>query len=111
MALMLSGLHSQQFTFHGYLPREVPLLVKKLKSMELEVSQQGITQMFIEAPYRNQKLLESLVETLSPSVFLCVAADVSLPSEKIITQSISKWKTQDLAYYQKRPTVFLFGKI
>ena len=111
MALMLSGLHSQQFTFHGYLPREVPLLVKKLKSMELEVSGQGTTQMFIEAPYRNQKLLETLVETLSGSVFLCVASDVSLPAEKIITQSISKWKTQDLAYYQKRPTVFLFGKI
>lgn len=111
MALMLSGLYSQSFTFHGYLPRETPLLVKKLKIMEQEVSQQGVTQMFIEAPYRNQKLLESLLETLSGSIFLCAASDISLETEKVITMPISKWKTQDLAYYHKRPAVFLFGKV
>jgi 16S rRNA (cytidine1402-2'-O)-methyltransferase len=111
MALMLSGLHSQQFTFHGYLPREVPLLIAKLKTMELDVAQRGMTQLFIEAPYRNQKLLEILIETLSSSLFLCVASDVSLETEKVITLPVFKWKTQDVAYYQKRPSVFLFGKI
>lgn len=110
MALMLSGLHSQQFVFHGYLPREVPLLVKKLKTMELEVVSQGVTQVFIEAPYRNQKLLETLVETLPGSIFLCAASDMTLETEKVVTMPISKWKSQDLSYYQKKPTVFLFGK-
>ena len=110
MALMLSGLYTQRFTFHGYLPREVPLLLKKLKSMELEVLHQDMTQVFIEAPYRNQKLLESLLDTLSPSLILSVACDLTLDTEKILSLPIQEWKRQNLEYYNKKPVVFLFGK-
>jgi 16S rRNA (cytidine1402-2'-O)-methyltransferase len=110
MALMLSGLSAQSFSFHGYLPRETPLLIKKLKVMELEAQSHQMTQVFIEAPYRNQKLLETLVDALSPSLFLCVACDLSLETEKVITLPVSQWKKQDLAYYQKKPCLFLFNK-
>lgn len=110
MALMLSGLCTQRFTFHGYLPREQPALIQKLKSMELDAMRHDTTQIFIEAPYRNQKLLEVLVETLPAEMILSVACDITLETELVHSFSITQWKKRDLSLYQKRPTVFVLGK-
>lgn len=110
MALMLSGLCTQRFIFHGYLPRELPQLTAQLKTMELDATRHHQTQIFIEAPYRNQKLLEVLVEHLSKNLILCVACDMTLNTEEVHSLPIAQWKKHDLSIYQKRPAVFLFGK-
>lgn len=100
-ALQLSGLPSQRFAFHGYLPREVPLLEKTIRELE----KQSTTQIFIEAPYRSTKLLEILLKTLSPKTKLCVAANLTTPDELVISQVVAKWTPVDLG---KSPAVFLF---
>lgn len=110
MALMLSGLYTQKFIFHGYLPREEPILIQKLKEMELDAMHHQTTQVFIEAPYRNQKLLTTLVDILSKDMVLSVACDMTLETEIVRSLSMAQWKKQDLGVFQKRPSVFLFGK-
>src|SRR3989344_4884068 len=81
MGLQLSGFFGQRFSFHGYLPREVPDLEKKLK--ELEVKSKLETQIWIEAPYRSSKMLETLKQILSPNTKLCVAVNLTTPSQRV----------------------------
>lgn len=109
MALMASGLNGQNFAFNGYLPIEKPARAKALKHLENRSASENQTQCFIEAPYRNNQLVADMLQCLSPATKLCIACDISLPSQYIKTQSIDQWrkKAPDL---HKRPAIFLVGK-
>lgn len=105
-ALVLSGLGGQHFTFHGYLPREEALLAQELKRMEMLPS----THLFIETPYRNLKLFHKLLSTLNPKTWLCVACDLSSPTQYVETDTMGGWKKKDPPEIDKRPTVFVIKK-
>lgn len=107
LSLMASGLDGQRFTFLGYLPSEKGARVQKLKEIEQVSRKHRETQIFIETPYRNQHLLEDLLATCKPETRLCVACNVSLESELIISKPISAWKNGTLPDLHKQPTVFL----
>ena len=109
LALMASGLNGQNFAFHGYLPVKSDARRKKLRALEREAQASGQTQLFIETPYRNAALFEDILRSLSPQTMLCVALDLSLPSEEICTRSIAQWQKSPLNFTEKRPAVFLVG--
>ena len=109
LALMGSGFNGQHFLFHGYLPIESNRRNKKIKEMESAVYRLNQTQIFIETPYRNDKLLELLTKLLNPETMICVAADLTLQSEFIKTLPARLWKKQ-LPKLHKRPVVFLIYK-
>lgn len=105
LALMASGLNGQNFAFNGYLPIEAQERKKLLKSLEKKSRDLGQTQLFMETPYRNDKLFAELIRTLRPDTLLCIAVDLTLKSEWIRTKTISQWngKTPDL---HKRPAIY-----
>lgn len=104
LALMLSGLPAQSFTFHGYLERDQA----KLQAQLLALQKQKTTHLFIETPYRNEKLLGILLKTLLPSTLLSVAWDLTAPSQNVLTFSIQQWKQKPLPQIEKHPALFLF---
>ena len=106
LALMASGFNGQNFAFHGYLPIEPEQRCKMLKTLEQQAHSQNQTQLFIETPYRNGKLLEDILKTCKPSSKLCIAADITCADEFIRTKKVGEWKRQapDLS---KRPCLFL----
>lgn len=106
LSLAASGLNGQNFTFHGYLPKEQSERKKKLKELE---KREG-AQIFIETPYRNNHLLEDILSTCAPETLLCVAMNVSGKSEMILTKSVGEWKKGELPSLDKQPTVFLLGR-
>jgi 16S rRNA (cytidine1402-2'-O)-methyltransferase len=111
LAVMASGLSGQSFAFNGYLPTDAVQRAKRIKTLEDRSRQEKQTQLFIETPYRNGVLLESLAGACSPATQICVATDLTLTTERIKTQPAAKWKA-DLASggmpdFHKRPTVFL----
>ena len=91
LALISSGLNGQNFTFNGYLPVNPSERCIKLRELEKK-SKEGFSQIFIETPYRNQKMIESIIATCQPEMRLCIAADITLASESITTMNISEWK-------------------
>jgi 16S rRNA (cytidine1402-2'-O)-methyltransferase len=112
LAVMASGLNGQSFAFNGYLPTDAGQRAQRVRELEARSRKERQTQLFIETPYRNAAMLEALAGTLSPQTLLCVATDLSLESERITTQAVSKWQA-DLAGgrapdFHKKPTVFLF---
>jgi 16S rRNA (cytidine1402-2'-O)-methyltransferase len=107
LALMASGSNGQQFCFHGYLPIGRPERIKKIKELEQTVSRSGQTQLFIETPFRNNQLLEDILKEGKGDLLLCIATDITLPTEFIRTKRISEWK-KNVPDLNKRPTVFLF---
>lgn len=109
LALMASGMNGQQFTFHGYLPIEQGARSKEIKWLDKQIQQNGYTHIFIETPYRNQKLFEQLLRSCRGNTRLCLATDVTLKSQSVLTKTVGEWKRvkPDL---HKRPTVFLLGK-
>ena len=109
LSLMASGFNGQNFTFHGYLPIDKSALSKKLKSIEQSAYKADQTQIFIETPYRNNQLFSTILKVCSPGTLLCVATDLTLPSETINTYSISDWKRKKPDFH-KKPTVFLIYK-
>ena len=109
LSLMSSGLNGQSFRFLGYLPVKQPERIKKIKEIEREVRRKGETQIFIEAPYRNDAMLNDLLNTCDPSTLLCVAADITLDSEFIHTRPVMLWKKKKPSLH-KRPTIFLIGR-
>jgi len=109
LSLMASGLNGQQFRFHGYLPINQSERKRKIREMEKDLKRSGETQIFIEAPYRNDQLMADLVETCDPSTMFCIAADITLESEYIRTRSIGSWRKK-IPSLHKRPAVFLLGK-
>jgi len=106
LALMASGLEGQRFAFCGYLPRETEARGNRLRELEARSRRERETQIFIETPYRNDVMLGALLEACSPGTLLCVASDLTLPSEQIRTRSIAAWRSSRHAI-GKRPTVFL----
>lgn len=108
LAMMSSGLNGQNFAFNGYLPIDKQVRRKTLKILERKV-QEGQSQLFIETPYRNQQLLSDLIETLQADTLLCIATDLTLPTESIRTLPIGQWKHTSIDL-QKRPTLFIIGR-
>lgn len=107
LSLMASGLNGQQFAFLGYLPVEKLQRNQKLKEIEKRSLSHNETQLFIETPYRNQAMLEAILQTCQANTQLCVACDVSLSSESIVTKSIAAWRTSAPINLHKRPCLFL----
>lgn len=107
LALMASGMNGQQFHFHGYIPIDTAEKIKTLKEMESESQRKNCTQLFIETPYRNNQLLETICKTCQPSTRLCIAVDLTGPGETIQTKTIAQWKTAGLPDIHKRPAIFL----
>ena len=107
LALIASGMNGQNFCFNGYLPKERNLRIKKIKELERQAII-GITQIFMETPFRNNNLMEDLLKQCSPNTTLCLAADISLENEFIQSKKIIDWKKHapDL---NKRPCMFLIG--
>ena len=106
LALMASGLNGQCFAFHGYLPVESAARIHKIMELEKLSASLQQTQIFIEAPYRNQKLLEQLVSVCRDTTDLCIASHLTFSSEMIATRTIKEWR-KDLPDINKIPTVFL----
>lgn len=109
LSLMASGMNGQAFTFHGYLPVKRPERIRKIKELEQAVKRRGETQIFIEAPYRNDGLLEDISSSCDPATLLCVAADITMDTEFIRTKSIASWKKEKCPSLHKRPVIFLIG--
>ena len=107
LALMGSGLSGQSFTFHGYLPSGSQEREKRLRDLEKESRRLQRTQIFIETPYRNRQMLESLVNACAAGTRICVATDLTLDSEQITTRPAAAWRSQPLPEIARRPTVFL----
>lgn len=109
MALMASGFNGQSFAFVGYLPAEKSARTKRIRELESLAYRFSQTQIFIETPYRNNHLFESLIAVCSPQTMLCVAADIACPTQQIISGSIAWWKRNKIEL-NKRNTVFLLSK-
>lgn len=106
LALMASGMNGQNFAFNGYLPIDSSDRKKSLKQMEKISKEQQQSQIFIETPYRNDKLLAEMLKTLSGQTRLCIACDITLSNEFILTKSITDWKKSPVDLH-KRPTIFI----
>lgn len=106
LALMASGLNGQGFAFRGYLPAKSDQLRSALKDIEKQSRTLGQSEIFIETPYRNDSLLAEMLSTLSPDTRLCLAADLTLPTQFIMTRTISQWRRQSITI-GKRPCVFI----
>ena len=109
MSLMASGFNGQSFAFNGYLPVEPGERTRKIKQLEQRAYSEDQTQIFIETPYRNHKMIEELVRTCRPNTRLCVACDISCEGEEIHTRTIAQWKKAKYDI-QKRPAIFLIYK-
>lgn len=107
LALMASGLNGQTFAFHGYLPVDAAARAKRLRELEQQSRKARETEIFIETPYRNQAMLETLIATCAPSTLICVAADLTLETETIVSRSAADWKKKPAPNLQKRPAIFL----
>lgn len=110
-ALMLSGLSGQQFTFHGYLDKEPSKRKQQIRQLEQDATKNHYTQIFIETPYRNMHTLQSLLEVLSDATKLCVAWDLTLPTQGILSQSVTVWKKSPLPNLDKKNAIFLLGSL
>jgi len=107
LALISSGFNGQQFCFHGYIPIQNPERSKKIKNMES--FSRGTTQIFMETPFRNQSLLDDILKNCADETLLCIACDLTLPTEFIKTQNIKAWR-QNKENFHKRYCIFLLGR-
>lgn len=106
MALMASGMNGQRFMFHGYLPIDKFERKKAIQRLESDSRKENCSQIFMETPYRNNQLLEDLVKTCQANTQLCVAANITLDDEFILTQTIKEW-AQKKADFHKKPAIFI----
>ncbi|WP_298551717.1 SAM-dependent methyltransferase [uncultured Algibacter sp.] len=109
MAIMSSGMNGQSFTFNGYLPIDKGARKNEIKRLERLSFEKNQSQIFIETPYRNNKMLEDLSSVLENNTGICVACDITLSSEFIKTQSANQWKKNKVDLH-KRPTIFIIHK-
>ena len=109
MAMMASGLNGQNFAFVGYLPVKPKEKQNRLKELERRIMQENQSQLFIEAPYRNMKMLDDLIQFSNPLLKLTIACDITTQDEFIVTKPVQDWKTQKPDLH-KRPTIFVLGK-
>lgn len=106
LAMMASGFNGQNFAFNGYLPIEKTERKNELKRLEKISKDYGQSQLFIETPYRNNQMLESLIEVLNSQTRICVACDITLATEYIRTTTVDQWKKRKVDLH-KRPTLFI----
>ncbi|MEA3504282.1 MAG: SAM-dependent methyltransferase [Bacteroidota bacterium] len=109
LSLMASGFNGQNFAFNGYLPIESKERNQKIKALETRVYHEDQTQIFIETPYRNDKLLKAFLDNCRNETLICVATEITSENEKIITRSVKQWK-KNLPALHKQNTVFLMYK-
>ena len=109
LAMMASGLNGQSFAFNGYLPVKPPERAKALKQLERRAQQEQQSQIFIEAPYRNVKLREQMLQVCGAECRLTVACDITSPEELIVTRTIAQWRKCGVPDIAKRPTIFIIG--
>lgn len=110
LAIMASGMNGQSFAFNGYIPidkAEKKAALKNLEKLSLDKNQ---SQIFIETPYRNNKMLEDIIHALNPSTYICVATDITLPTEFIKTMRAAEWKKVQVDLHN-RPTIFIIHKM
>ncbi|HRB71445.1 MULTISPECIES: SAM-dependent methyltransferase [Flavobacterium] len=110
LAIMASGMNGQSFAFNGYLPIDKSDKKQALKNFEKLSSDKNQSQLFIETPYRNNKLFEDLLQTLQPGTHLCIACDITLPTEFIKTRTVNEWK-KNKADLHNRPCIFIIHKM
>ena len=111
LALMASGFNGQSFAFVGYLPVDKSKRAATIRHLEERLHREHQTQIFIEAPYRNNQMLEALSTVLQPNTMICVATDLTLPTQYIRSLSAAKWqKEREKVNLHKRNTVFLIGE-
>lgn len=110
LALIGSGFNGQEFSFHGYLPKERKERIKKLRDFEGQSRRTGVTHIFMDTPFRNMNVLEDILTSLSDDTSLCVAANLTLPDETIRTMSVKTWRENDYDI-SKIPAMFLIGKL
>ena len=110
LAMMASGMNGQSFTFNGYLPIEKGEKKTALKNLEKLSQDKNQSQIFIETPYRNNKMLEDILQALNPATYLCIATDITLPTEYIKTMRASDWKKTHVDLHN-RPTIFIIHKM
>jgi 16S rRNA (cytidine1402-2'-O)-methyltransferase len=110
LAMMASGMNGQSFTFNGYLPIDKGVKKSALKNFEKLSFDKNQSQIFIETPYRNNKLLEDILQALQPSTHLCIATDITLPTEYIKTLRVADWKKTKVDLHN-RPTIFIIHKM
>lgn len=110
LAMMASGMNGQSFTFNGYLPIDKGEKKSALKNLEKLSFDKNQSQIFIETPYRNNKLLEDILQALQPTTHLCIATDITLPTEYIKTLRVADWKKTKVDLHN-RPTIFIIHKM
>lgn len=110
LAIMASGMNGQSFAFNGYIPIDKAEKKAALKSLEKLSLDKNQSQIFIETPYRNNKMLEDIIQALNPSTYICVATDITLPTEFIKTMRASEWKKIKVDLHN-RPTIFIIHKM
>jgi 16S rRNA (cytidine1402-2'-O)-methyltransferase len=109
MALIASGCSGQNFVFHGYLPNRKEMLTPRLKSIELGANKYRQTQIFMETPYRNEFMMNSMFEFMANATKLTVACNIGGTNQSILTKTIAEWKAVDLGPYHKQPCIFIVG--
>ena len=107
LALMASGMNGQRFAFHGYLPLKPEARALALHALEADSRGQRRAELFIETPYRNVAMLETIAQALAPGTSVCVAADLTLATETIERRTAAAWKNADIARFDKRPAMFV----
>jgi len=110
LALMASGFNGQEFTFHGYLPREGKDRTKTIRHIEQTLHRTGYTQIFMETPFRNNQLLEDLLQVCNPETGLCIASSLTSDEEKVVTRPVGEWKKSPPNLH-KKPVIFVLGKV
>lgn len=110
LGLMASGLGGQRFAFHGYLPVEEALLMARLRALEKEAGRLDQTQAFIETPYRNDRMLAIMLRSLNEATRVCVACDLTLPAELVMSRTVREWRAAPPPPLKDRPCVFLLGR-
>ncbi len=109
LALMAAGMNGQAFAFHGYLPAKALPRDAALRALDQAVARTGATQMFIETPYRNDALVGAVLSVCRPTLKFCVAVDLTLPTEQVVSRPIAAWRTAPSVDLVKRPAIFLLG--
>ena len=110
LAVMASGLNGQNFAFTGYLPVKTNERAARIRFLEKRSLMENQAQVFIEAPYRNNQLMKSILETCSPETWLCIASNITLEKEWISTRTIAEWK-REIPDLNKQPSVFILQKV
>jgi 16S rRNA (cytidine1402-2'-O)-methyltransferase len=110
LALMGSGMNGQAFAFHGYLPAKPAARATALQALERAAARTGGTQIFIEAPYRNEAMVDTVLSTCSAALRFCVAADLTLETELIVSRTVAQWQRAPRPAFAKRPAMFLLAR-